>query len=67
MHWTLICIEFRYDMTDNLERLLWLFFFYRFVYDPYTVNFMEPYPIFMLKYVKPKLKFKKIVIITLYF
>jgi hypothetical protein len=26
MHWTLICIEFRYDMTDDLQRQLWFVF-----------------------------------------
>jgi hypothetical protein len=33
MYCTLICIEFRYDMADNLQRLLWLVFFLIALYD----------------------------------
>jgi hypothetical protein len=32
MHRTLIFIGFRYDMTDNLQRLLWFVFFLIILY-----------------------------------
>jgi hypothetical protein len=37
MHWKLICIEFLYDMTDNLQRLLYFAFFFITLYQIYSM------------------------------